>query len=46
MSPAERALQILVFGSAVVTFWYGFVPATLGTIEWVFDIGNVRRRPR
>ena len=44
MSPVEKAAQLLCFGLAVVVFWYGFVPLTLGTIEWAFNIGSVRRR--
>jgi hypothetical protein len=43
MSPVERTMQMIFFGGAVVGFWYGIVPLTLGTIEWIFNIDGRRR---
>jgi hypothetical protein len=40
MSPVERAMQMMIFGGAVVLFWYGIVPATLGTIEFYLFRGR------
>ena len=46
MIPAERSIQILCLAAFVVVFCGGFVPMLCGGIEWIFNIGGIRKGRR
>lgn len=42
--PAAASIAVLAAGT--ILLWGVVIPLGLGTIEWIFNIGNTRRGPR
>lgn len=43
-SPLERCVQMVVFIAAVAFIFTCLLPLVLSMIEWIFNIGNSRKR--